>query len=50
MWQSIDRAAKGLIVVPLIVIGLAFTVIAEWFIRAGAWLADVEDEDCGRND
>jgi hypothetical protein len=44
MLSWLDRSARGLVVVPLIVIGLAFTLLAEWLIRAGAWLADVEDE------
>ena len=43
MLSWIDRLGRGCVVVPLLVVGLALTMVAEWLIRFGAWLADVED-------
>ena len=45
MWSRLDYAVRGIAVVPLVVIGLAFTYVGGAFIQAGAWLADVETKD-----
>ena len=45
MLRWIDRMGRGVAVVPLLLAGLALTTVAEWLIRFGAWLADVEHDE-----
>jgi hypothetical protein len=42
MLRWIDRAGRSGVAVPLLVVGIALTMMAEWMIRCGAWLVDVD--------
>lgn len=45
MWSRLDKCAKGLIVVPIVLLGIALTEIAGGLIAIGAWIAGVETDE-----
>ena len=45
IFSTIDRFAKSCVVVPVLLLGIAFTEVSERLIRFGAWLSDYEDLD-----
>ena len=44
MWSRLDRAVKGIVVVPLVLLGIVLTEIAGGLIALGAWIAGVDTE------
>lgn len=44
MFSTIDRFARNCVVVPMLLLGIAFAEVSERLIRCGAWIADFQDE------